>query len=156
MAISVISKITQKNKGVYKLMDSKNVSYDGSEEISVKDILDKLSTKVIYFVLKDAIKGTNGLECQFPYNGVITEVSAIYSSETKEDILIDIEKTNEQDRLDNKWNTILSNNLAVNNTTKKQEYEIIDNIVNEKDVFRINILNNLDISSLTVNIKIII
>ena len=47
MAIPVISKIIQKNNGKFKLMDAKNVSYDGTEIISIKDKIDTVASKVI-------------------------------------------------------------------------------------------------------------
>jgi len=46
MAIPVISKITQKNNMTFKLMDAKNVSYDGTEGLSVKDKVDEISNKI--------------------------------------------------------------------------------------------------------------
>ena len=46
MAIQVISKLVQKNNGKFKLMDAKNVSYDGSESVSIKDKVDEVIQKL--------------------------------------------------------------------------------------------------------------
>lgn len=46
MAIQVISKIAQKNNMKFKLMDAQNVSYDGTEQISIKDKIDEAFTKI--------------------------------------------------------------------------------------------------------------
>lgn len=40
MAIQIISKLTQKNGMSFKIVDAVNVSYDGTETISIKDKID--------------------------------------------------------------------------------------------------------------------
>jgi len=157
LAIPVISKIIQKNNGKFKLMDAKNVSYDGTEIISIKDKIDTVASKVIYFVLKDVGQGVQDYECQFIYGGKIKSIYAIYKAATTDDIIIDVEKASESDRLLNTWTSILSEKLTLNNDPSKQTYTLSNDIVDIKDIFRINILNNnVNISSLTLNIEIMI
>lgn len=42
MAIRIISKLAQKNDMTFKIVDAKDVSYDGSEDVSIKDKVDEL------------------------------------------------------------------------------------------------------------------
>lgn len=124
---------------------------------SINAQVNALSSKVIYFVFKDICQGVQAYECPFIYNGTIKSISAIYKSDSTEPIIIDIEKVDTSNRLSEGWASILSDKLTISNINNTQTYTVSDAVVNAGDVFRINILNNnINISSLTVNIEIMI
>lgn len=154
MPIPVISKIVQRNNGKFKLMDAANVSYDGSEEISIKDKVDELAKKHICFIIADAVQGVQPFECIFPYNGKIESIHAVCTTENGGNVELDIEKTALSDRAINIWTSILDDNKFIINEDGTQLYTIQDDTVNKYDIFRISVLNNTIINSLTINIEI--
>ena len=89
-----------------------------------------------------------------PLYGKIESIHAVCTTENGGNVELDIEKTALSDRAINIWTSILDDNKFIINEDGTQLYTIQDDTVNKYDIFRISVLNNTIINSLTINIEV--
>jgi len=115
----------------------------------------------LLFVINSSLTiGAQPLLIRSPNNGIITDINAIIPTVSDSDIEINIEKTTENDfeTNGNSFTSILDNNVKIlsGKLTNKSApiYTLSNNVVNKGDIFRLNIINNGNVSGLSLQISI--
>lgn len=139
-----------------------NFSGGGGGSIDLSNVYTKAEIDVLltgsnekvmtFTTLKEVVTGIFNAHVSFPFDGVITEVTAICSVAGQLDTLISIEKSVDM------INWVEISNLPI--VIKQNEYyddhshTLLDSIVNKGDTFRLVIKQSGNISNLAVNIKV--